>query len=175
MIQGTTNNPHIAEERVMNGTENGIGEEEKYDNCHIFGCLAKGYNRYSAVVRAPGAYVPPGARRHGSGPTPTQANFPPASPGPTSTQAPATNGTTAPVPTISTPSEDAAAKVCSLIRMLGKYVDSVPSLLPKGSLQTLETLSLTRSNVSLSESKPWSRQKWISERQTYSSLARTSK
>jgi PAB1-binding protein PBP1 len=41
MTQGTTSNSHIAEERVMNGTENGIGEEEKYDNYHIFGCLAK--------------------------------------------------------------------------------------------------------------------------------------
>jgi PAB1-binding protein PBP1 len=39
MIQGTTSNPHIAEERAMNGTENGIGEEEKYDNCHVFGCF----------------------------------------------------------------------------------------------------------------------------------------
>jgi hypothetical protein len=135
-------------------------------------------NRYSAVVRAPGAYVPPGARRNGSVPTPTQATMPPAatpSPGPTSTQTPATNGTTTPVPTISAPSKDAAAKVCNLIRMVGKYADNIPSLLPKGSLKTLETLSLMRSNVSLSESKPWSKQKWISERQTYSSLARTSK
>ncbi|PVG04455.1 hypothetical protein CPB86DRAFT_869117 [Serendipita vermifera] len=53
IMGGTTNNPHVAEERIMNGTDavNGGGEEE----------------RYSAVVRAPGAYVPPGARRNGIG------------------------------------------------------------------------------------------------------------
>lgn len=90
----------------------------------LFGDLMLRRYRYSAVVRAPGAYVPPGARRNGSGPTPNQANPPPAaspSPGPAPAQAAAaaapspattTNGTAPPVPTITTPSaDDSAPKV----------------------------------------------------------------
>ncbi|KAI0342847.1 hypothetical protein BDW22DRAFT_1329878 [Trametopsis cervina] len=50
IISGTTNNPHIAEERVMNLVgENGTTEEDKY----------------GAVVRGANAYVPPGARKGG--------------------------------------------------------------------------------------------------------------
>lgn len=74
ILSGTTNNPHVAEERNVNGTENGVGEEEKY----------------SAVVRAPGAYVPPGARRNGAG-----AAVPPATAA--STGASASGGTSTPV------------------------------------------------------------------------------
>ncbi|KAG8809504.1 hypothetical protein FRC17_003408, partial [Serendipita sp. 399] len=43
ILSGQTSNSHIAEERIMNGVGSAAGEEEKY----------------SAVVRAPGAYVPP--------------------------------------------------------------------------------------------------------------------
>lgn len=49
-IMGTaTNNPHIAEERGHSVDDSGINEEDKY----------------GAVVRGAGAYVPPGARRGG--------------------------------------------------------------------------------------------------------------
>lgn len=42
IMQGTTSNPHVAEERAMNGTENGIGEEEKYGHSpFIWGFDAK--------------------------------------------------------------------------------------------------------------------------------------
>lgn len=62
ILSGVANNPHIAEERVMNFTgENGVNEEEKY----------------STVIRSANAYVPPGARRSGNGAvTPTSANQP---------------------------------------------------------------------------------------------------
>jgi len=56
-IMGTqVNNPHIAEERGI-VDDSGIDEEDKY----------------GAVVRAPGAYVPPGARRGGALPGPPDA------------------------------------------------------------------------------------------------------
>ncbi|KAJ3510811.1 hypothetical protein NLJ89_g4461 [Agrocybe chaxingu] len=45
----TTNNPHIAEERGISVDDNGVNEEDKY----------------GAVVRKQGAYVPPGARKQG--------------------------------------------------------------------------------------------------------------
>ncbi|KAI0039657.1 hypothetical protein FA95DRAFT_1684189 [Auriscalpium vulgare] len=48
-IMGTAaNNPHIAEERVMNNLEDNEGNEE---------------DKYGAVVRGNNAYVPPGARK----------------------------------------------------------------------------------------------------------------
>ncbi|TFY52326.1 hypothetical protein EVG20_g10598 [Dentipellis fragilis] len=52
ILGATTNNPHIAEERSMNNTdENGTNEEDKY----------------GAVVRGTNAYVPPGARKQPAG------------------------------------------------------------------------------------------------------------
>ncbi|KAN0120664.1 pab1 binding protein [Russula decolorans] len=49
IMRGTTNNPHVLEERVMNNAEDsGVNEEDKY----------------GAVVRGSNAYVPPGARRN---------------------------------------------------------------------------------------------------------------
>ncbi|KIM84875.1 hypothetical protein PILCRDRAFT_779165 [Piloderma croceum F 1598] len=47
IIRGATNNPHIAEERNLNVDDGGVNEEDKY----------------GAVVRGTGAYVPPGARK----------------------------------------------------------------------------------------------------------------
>jgi len=44
---GATNNPHIAEERNLNVDDSGVNEEDKY----------------GAVIRGTGAYVPPGARK----------------------------------------------------------------------------------------------------------------
>ncbi|KZP23766.1 hypothetical protein FIBSPDRAFT_918970 [Athelia psychrophila] len=66
IIGGATSNPHIAEERNMNVDDSGVNEEDKY----------------GAVVRSTGAYVPPGARR-GSGPL-----SPPLAPASSSTPAP---------------------------------------------------------------------------------------
>ncbi|KAA1467500.1 hypothetical protein DENSPDRAFT_856711 [Dentipellis sp. KUC8613] len=52
ILGATTNNPHIAEERSMNNTDdNGTNEEDKY----------------GAVVRGTNAYVPPGARKQPAG------------------------------------------------------------------------------------------------------------
>ncbi|CAK5268526.1 unnamed protein product [Mycena citricolor] len=47
IMGATSNNPHVAEERSMNNVDDS-GENEE--------------DKYGAVVRAPGAYVPPGAR-----------------------------------------------------------------------------------------------------------------
>ncbi|KAI9512104.1 hypothetical protein F5148DRAFT_1273963 [Russula earlei] len=49
IMRGTTNNPHVLEERVMNNVEDsGVNEEDKY----------------GAVVRGSNAYIPPGARKN---------------------------------------------------------------------------------------------------------------
>ncbi|KAH7930135.1 hypothetical protein BV22DRAFT_1001233 [Leucogyrophana mollusca] len=50
IMGGTTNNPHIAEERGQNIDDSGVNEEDKY----------------GAVVRGTNAYVPPGARKQNS-------------------------------------------------------------------------------------------------------------
>ncbi|KAG8823680.1 hypothetical protein FRC19_003342 [Serendipita sp. 401] len=110
ILSGTTSNTHVAEERVMNGTGNSTGEEEKY----------------SAVVRAPGAYVPPGARRNGTAVSPQATANPAAAASPTSASAgpqqstnppaavtaqataPTTNGTTLPGATLGGTGEEAA-------------------------------------------------------------------
>ncbi|OJT11474.1 hypothetical protein TRAPUB_12026 [Trametes pubescens] len=56
-IMGTVvNNPHIAEERIMNLSTDGSGVNEE--------------DKYGAVVRSAGAYVPPGARKGGPPTTP---------------------------------------------------------------------------------------------------------
>lgn len=47
ILSGTTSNPHIAEERGQAIAESHLDEEDKY----------------SGVIRTPGAYVPPGARK----------------------------------------------------------------------------------------------------------------
>ncbi|WVF72647.1 hypothetical protein IAT40_007465 [Kwoniella sp. CBS 6097] len=81
-IMGTTaKNSHVLEERNQAGEDASKDEEEKY----------------SGVVRAPGAYVPPGARRAaGMGAAAPRVSAPPApSPAPASTASPApakTNG-----------------------------------------------------------------------------------
>ncbi|KIK94468.1 hypothetical protein PAXRUDRAFT_142736, partial [Paxillus rubicundulus Ve08.2h10] len=48
IMGSVNNNPHIAEERNLNLDDNGLNEEDKY----------------GAVVRGSGAYIPPGARKH---------------------------------------------------------------------------------------------------------------
>ncbi|KAI0926095.1 hypothetical protein AcV5_008648 [Taiwanofungus camphoratus] len=54
IMQSTTNNPHIAEERTQNPVGDGSTNEE---------------DKYGAVVRSVNAYVPPGARKPGINPT----------------------------------------------------------------------------------------------------------
>nr|XP_018261305.1 uncharacterized protein I303_05742 [Kwoniella dejecticola CBS 10117]OBR83463.1 hypothetical protein I303_05742 [Kwoniella dejecticola CBS 10117] len=77
-IMGTVSkNAHIQEERGQAGEDSTKDEEEKY----------------SGVVRAPGAYVPPGARK-GLG----QSDSSPRAPAPVTLNAPKTNGSTAPSP-----------------------------------------------------------------------------
>ncbi|KAI0749362.1 LsmAD domain-containing protein [Daedaleopsis nitida] len=56
IMNSTTSNVHIAEERVMNLTTDGSGTNEE--------------DKYGAVVRSANAYVPPGARKTGSVTTP---------------------------------------------------------------------------------------------------------
>ncbi len=65
--QGTTNNPHVMEERVMNNVEdNGVNEEDKYVTYlfHIPSMDSPSAIRYGAVVRGSNAYIPPGARKN---------------------------------------------------------------------------------------------------------------
>ncbi|KAI9461642.1 hypothetical protein BJY52DRAFT_1117025 [Lactarius psammicola] len=65
IMRGTTNNPHILEERIMNNVDNsGVNEEDKY----------------GAVARGPNAYVPPGARKNLPSVVPPAAAAPIAAP-----------------------------------------------------------------------------------------------
>lgn len=73
VLQSTTSNPHVAEERNVQVDDSGLNEEDKSV------CAPEGHPthslilsppvmiRYGAVVRSANAYVPPGARRTSSG------------------------------------------------------------------------------------------------------------
>lgn len=74
ILQSQTGNVHVAEERKQDFVGEGKDEEEKCACCVFVssGCRSdvETLNRYGAVVRGANAYVPPGARKSGQGPTP---------------------------------------------------------------------------------------------------------
>ena len=153
--------------------------------------------RYSAVVRTPGAYVPPGARRTPGGPpvpatnaAPTAAN----ASGGTSTPTPApvsgpvqATGTSVPAqgPGASGPAQatgTAGQKTDTPAAATGvrTYLSDLPhltqnSLRLKGFLVTFSTLLLARRTDWLNASKPWSKRTWTSGKRIFSSLARASR
>ncbi|KAG8680407.1 hypothetical protein FRC09_018271, partial [Ceratobasidium sp. 395] len=96
IMAGSTNNPHLAEERGA-VDDSGMNEEDKY----------------SSVVRGQNAYIPPGARRaaqaNGSSaspsPAPTAAKSPPATTAPAAAKSPPPANTS----TASTPAATPAA------------------------------------------------------------------
>jgi hypothetical protein len=64
--QSVINNPHIAEERNLSVDDSGLNEEDKCVFSIFVSDFHRSYggNRYGAVVRGSGAYIPPGARKH---------------------------------------------------------------------------------------------------------------
>ncbi|KAI0649125.1 hypothetical protein C8Q79DRAFT_493325 [Trametes meyenii] len=110
-IMGTvSNNPHIAEERVMNLNADGstMNEEDKY----------------GAVVRGANAYVPPGARKAGTGPT---ATTPPAKADLPKVAVNAPDGTAVPSTTNSTPSASKVPSPAPGATGATKPADAVPA------------------------------------------------